>query len=46
LPVPVVWNIVLSNVLVKGATTLLSLPLIYAVPEMHPQKKYPQSYLG
>ncbi|MEA3345012.1 MAG: queuosine precursor transporter [Chloroflexota bacterium] len=31
---PVVWNIVLSNVLVKGATTLLSLPLIYAVPDM------------
>ena len=35
LPVPVVWGIVLSNVLVKGATTLLSLPLIYVVPEMH-----------
>jgi uncharacterized integral membrane protein (TIGR00697 family) len=33
LPVPVVWDIVLSNVLVKGATTLLSLPLIYAVPD-------------
>jgi uncharacterized integral membrane protein (TIGR00697 family) len=33
LPVPVVWSIVLSNVLVKGATTLISLPLIYAVPE-------------
>lgn len=33
LPAPVVWSIVLSNVLVKGATTLLSLPLIYAVPE-------------
>ena len=35
LPVPVVWGIVLSNILVKGATTLLSLPLIYAVPDMH-----------
>jgi uncharacterized integral membrane protein (TIGR00697 family) len=33
LAVPVVWDIVRSNVLVKGATTLLSLPLIYAVPE-------------
>jgi len=33
-PAPVVWSIVLSNVLVKGATTLLSLPLIYAVPDM------------
>lgn len=32
LPLAVVWAIVLSNVLVKGATTLLSLPLIYAVP--------------
>jgi len=35
LPVPVVWGIVLSNVLVKVATTLLSLPLIYVVPEIH-----------
>jgi len=35
LPIPVVWGIVLSNILVKGATTLLSLPLIYAVPDMH-----------
>ena len=33
LPVGVVWSIVLSNVIVKGATTLVSLPLIYAVPE-------------
>ena len=30
LAAPVVWSIVVSNVLVKGATTLLSLPLIYA----------------
>jgi uncharacterized integral membrane protein (TIGR00697 family) len=29
----VVWSIVLANILVKGATTLLSLPLIYTVPE-------------
>jgi queuosine precursor transporter len=29
----VVWSIVLANVLVKGATTLVSLPLIYVVPE-------------
>ena len=33
LPNPVVWSIILANVLVKGATTLLSLPLIYAVRE-------------
>ena len=32
-PAAVVWDIVRSNVLVKGATTLLSLPLICAVPE-------------
>jgi uncharacterized integral membrane protein (TIGR00697 family) len=35
LAVPVVWSIVAANVLVKGATTLLSLPLIYAVPELN-----------
>jgi len=45
LPVPVVWSIVLSNVLVKGATTLLSLPLIYAVPDRH-EEKYPKLDLG
>jgi uncharacterized integral membrane protein (TIGR00697 family) len=28
---PVVWSIVLSNILVKGATTLISLPGIYLV---------------
>ena len=33
LPATVVWSIVLANVAVKGATTLVSLPLIYAVPE-------------
>lgn len=33
LPSAVVWSIVLSNVLVKGATTLVSLPLIYTVKE-------------
>jgi uncharacterized integral membrane protein (TIGR00697 family) len=32
LAVPVVWAIVLSNILIKGATTLLSLPTIYLVP--------------
>ena len=32
-PAPVVWSIVRSNIVVKGATTLLSLPLIYVVPE-------------
>ena len=34
LSIPVVWDIVLSNMLVKGVTTLFSLPLIYAIPEM------------
>ena len=29
----VVWDIVLSNIIVKSATTLVSWPLIYAVPE-------------
>ena len=33
MPASVVWGIVLSNIVVKGATTLLSLPLIYLVPE-------------
>ena len=33
LPNAVVWSIVISNVLVKGATTLISLPAIYLVPE-------------
>ena len=33
MPASLVWSIVLSNVLLKGATTLVSLPLIYAVPE-------------
>ena len=32
----VVWSIVLSNVLVKGATTLVSWPLIYTVREESP----------
>lgn len=32
LPAAVVWSIVLSNVLIKGATTLISLPLIYLAP--------------
>lgn len=33
MPATVVWSIFWANVLVKGATTLVSLPLIYAVPE-------------
>jgi len=33
LPNAVVWSIVASNILVKGATTLISLPAIYFVPE-------------
>ncbi len=31
LPWPVVWSIALANVLVKGGTTLLSMPFIYLV---------------
>lgn len=33
LPTPVVWSIVLSNILIKFGLTLLSLPGIYIVPE-------------
>lgn len=33
MPIVVVWNIILSNIILKFATTLISLPLIYAVPE-------------
>ncbi len=33
MPLGVVFGIILSNILVKGATTLVSLPLIYTVPE-------------
>ena len=33
LPASVVWSIVLSNVLIKGAVTLLSLPSIYLVKD-------------
>lgn len=33
LPNSVVWSIVLANILVKGAVTLLSMPLIYVMPE-------------
>lgn len=32
LAVPVVWAIVVSNILIKGVTTLVSLPAIYLVP--------------
>ena len=32
-PASVVWSIFLANVIVKGVTTLVSMPLIYAVPE-------------
>lgn len=31
LPWPVVWSIALANIIVKGATTLISMPWIYAV---------------
>jgi uncharacterized integral membrane protein (TIGR00697 family) len=33
MPLGVVFGIILSNILVKGVTTLVSLPLIYTVPE-------------
>jgi hypothetical protein len=33
LPAAVVWSIVLSNILVKGITTILSIPAIYLVKE-------------
>ena len=33
LPAAVVWSIFVSNVLIKGATTLISLPGIYLVKE-------------
>ncbi|MGD2058450.1 MAG: queuosine precursor transporter [Anaerolineales bacterium] len=37
LPTGVVWSIVLANVLVKGAVTLISLPGIYLVPHREEQ---------
>jgi uncharacterized integral membrane protein (TIGR00697 family) len=33
MPDAIVWSIFLTNVLVKGATTVVSVPLIYAVPD-------------
>ena len=33
LPTAVIWSIFLANVIVKGATTLISLPGIYLVKE-------------
>ena len=33
LPTEVVWSIFVMNVLVKGVTTIVSMPLIYTVPE-------------
>jgi hypothetical protein len=33
LPVAVVWSIMWSNILVKGITTIISIPLIYTVSE-------------
>lgn len=33
LPVPVVWSIFWANVLLKGAVTIIGLPLIYVVKE-------------
>lgn len=37
LPNAVVWSIIGSNVLIKGATTLISLPGIYLVKERQPE---------
>jgi len=33
MPTEVLVSILVANILVKGVTTLVSLPLIYAVPE-------------
>lgn len=33
LPMSIVWSIILSNIIVKGIITIVSLPLIYIVPE-------------
>ncbi len=38
LPTDVLVSIIVANILVKGATTLVSLPLIYAVPEGAPPR--------
>ena len=38
MPVAVVWSIFLSNVIIKGLTTLISLPGIYLVKERPPTK--------
>lgn len=35
LPATVVWSIFFSNVIVKGATTIISLPMIYLVKDNH-----------
>jgi uncharacterized integral membrane protein (TIGR00697 family) len=37
-PAAVVWSIFVSNVIIKGATTLISLPGIYLVKEMNVDK--------
>jgi uncharacterized integral membrane protein (TIGR00697 family) len=37
MPNAVVWSIFVSNVLIKGATTLISLPGIYLVKEKEPE---------
>ncbi len=37
MPLSVVLAIVVSNILIKGATTMISLPLIYTVPERRVQ---------
>jgi uncharacterized integral membrane protein (TIGR00697 family) len=37
LPAATVWSIALSNVLIKGVVTLVTLPGIYLVPERQPQ---------
>lgn len=36
MPAAVVWSIFVSNVLIKGATTLISIPGIYLVKEKNP----------
>jgi hypothetical protein len=41
LPADVVWSIFAANVIIKGLVTLASLPAIYLVKELPPQRRPP-----
>lgn len=41
LPADVVWSIFAANVIIKGLVTLASLPAIYLVKELPPQRRQP-----